>query len=526
MATRIEELFAKYTNAQTEKERFRNLYSDIYRYGMPDRYPELQEYQDSQGNKHRYEIFDSTFEIACDDFVNKVQGLIAPVNADWVDIEVGYMFDNAAESGIVEANRRLGELAKILNVYKSLSNFDIAMTEGLYDLVAGTMVLMCIEGDERNPMVFSAIPFREITMVDGPDGTTWYYFRKFDKKNWEIVQQWKDAKHEYDADRPDDVVAITEATFYDPKMRTWNYWVITDKDKKAIVQREYRTAPFINLRWTKMSNETYGRGQGLKVIDDFKTLNRLKEYSLRALQFIVPFFLVDSSEDYENWLIRPGAILPVNANAKDNPPLVPVSVNQQADLQHWNMQALTMSVKRGMFSNTLSDIPDQTATAVQKEDAQQKRIIANSLGRLDVFLYAIVKRMIDVLQRQGLFPLDFDIEMLNGYGAKIRIDTELANLQAMDKMEKKMNAIALMNSFDATGATTARFVKTDVAVPKILKAIGMDAEEIRTDEELAQYDQQMAESNQAAQQAEIDKELIIARGKEEARAAATNKVQK
>ena len=218
--------------------------------------------------------------------------------------------------------------------------------------------------------------------------------------------------------------------------------------------------------------------------------------------------------------------MPVNANAKDNPPLVPVSVNQQADLQHWNMQALTMSVKRGMFSNTLSDIPDQTATAVQKEDAQQKRIIANSLGRLDVFLYAIVKRMIDVLQRQGLFPLDFDIEMLNGYGAKIRIDTELANLQAMDKMEKKMNAIALMNSFDATGATTARFVKTDVAVPKILKAIGMDAEEIRTDEELAQYDQQMAESNQAAQQAEIDKELIIARGKEEARAAATNKVQK
>ena len=218
--------------------------------------------------------------------------------------------------------------------------------------------------------------------------------------------------------------------------------------------------------------------------------------------------------------------MPVNANAKDNPPLVPVSVNQQADLQHWNMQALTMSVKRGMFCNTLSDIPDQTATAVQKEDAQQKRIIANSLGRLDVFLYAIVKRMIDVLQRQGLFPLDFDIEMLNGYGAKIRIDTELANLQAMDKMEKKMNAIALMNSFDATGATTARFVKTDVAVPKILKAIGMDAEEIRTDEELAQYDQQMAESNQAAQQAEIDKELIIARGKEEARAAATNKVQK
>ena len=525
MAKVIEELFAKYEKGKTEKENFRKLYDDVYRYGMPDRYPELQTYKGDDGKDYRYEIYDSTFEIACDDFVNKVQGLIAPVNADWVNIEVGYMFEGASGGNKDEANRRLAELARIVNVHKAMSNFDIAMTEGLYDLVAGTMVLMCIEGDERHPMVWSTIPFREIVLVDGPNGETWYYFREFERKNWQIKNQWKDAQFEFDSGAEDTKTQILEATYYNPKTRRWDYKVITIKDKKPIVEREYKTSPFINLRWTKMSNETYGRGQGLKVIDDFKTLNKLKEYALRALQFMVPFFLGDSNEDFDSWIIRPGSILPVSSNAKENPPLVPVSVDQQADLQQWNMESLMMSVKRGMFSTTLTDIPDQTATAIAKEDAQQKRIIANSLGRLDVFLYALVKRMIDVLQRQGLFPLDFDIEMLNGYGAKVKIDTELANLQAMEKMEKKLNAIGLLNNLDATGATNARLVKIDTAGPKILRAIGMDADEIRTPEELAEYDNQMAQNAAAAEEREIQKEIMLANAKENAKAAAQAKVK-
>lgn len=526
MSAKIQELYAKYDKAQPEKMRFIKLYDDLYRYGMPDRYPELKEYEDEKGTKHRIDVLDSTLEIACDDFVNKVQGLVAPVNTDWIDLEVGYMFDGASEGGINEANRRLAELARIVNTHKALSNFDIAMTEGLYDLIAGTMVLMCIEGDERSPLVFSAIPFREITFIDGPNGMTWYYFRKFTKKNWEIKNQWRDAKYEFDASMEDSPVNLMEATFYDPERRCWNYWVIVDKDKKPIVQRDYKTCPFVNLRWTKTSNETYGRGQGLKVLDDFKTLNKLKEYALRALLFMVPFFAVDSNEDFNNWIIRPGALLPVSSNSKENPPLTPIKVEQQADLQHWNMQSLIMSVKRGMFSTTLTDIPDQTATAITKEDAQQKRIIANSLGRLDIFEYSLVKRMIDVLQRQGLFPLDFDIDMLNGYGAKVRIDTELANLQAMEKAEKKMTAIGLMNNFDPTGATTARFIKTDVSVPKILKAIGMSADEIRTTAELEAYDKNMAESRAAAEQAEIQKHVAMVTATENAKADAAARVQK
>lgn len=517
---KVEQLYAKYQAALPEKERFKLLYDDVYRYGMPDRYAELKEYKDAAGTKHRVNIVDSTLEIACDDFVNRVQSLIAPVNTDWIDIEAGFMFENAQGAGLDEANRRLGTLARLLNIYKATSNFDMTMTEGIYDLIPGQMTLLCIEGDDRHPLLFAAVPFREITYSLGPDGSVWYYFRKIVKKNWEVKQQWHDAKFEFDAGSEDKEAPLLEATFYDPKTRRWNYWVISERDKSKIVEREYRTSPFIDLGWTRTSGETYSRGQGLKVIADFKTLNKIKEYALRALAFIVPFFTAVSDEDYKNWQIEPGAIIPVNSNMNDNPSIRGVEVKQQADLQQWNIQQLTMAIKRGMFSTTLSDIPDQTATAVSLEHTQQNRIISNSLGRLNVFLENLVKRMIDVLQRQGLFPLDFDLEMLNGYGAKLRVRTELGNLAAAEKIQKKLQGAAAISQLDPTGQALARYIKMDKAVPAALRALGFDAEDIRTESELAEYDQRAAELAAAQQQQNINTEIAISNAKEDGKAAA------
>lgn len=520
MQPTVEHILKKYTKALPEKERFIALYDDVYRYGMPDRYPNLKEYTDSKGVNHRVDIVDSTLEIACDDFVNRVQSLIAPINSDWIDIEAGFMFDNASESGLHEANRRLGGLARMLNVYKSLSNFDMAMTEGIYDLIPGEMTLMCIEGDKYSPLVFSAVPFREITHVLGPDGNVWYYFRKITRQNWAVKNQWRDANYTFEPGAENAEVEFLEAVFWDSKRRLWNYWVIDQKDKKTIVERQYKTSPFIELPWNKTAGETYGRGQGLKVIADFKTLNQLKADALKVLALMVPFFTSLADEDTDKWIIAPGAVLPVNSNMKDNPSLQQHEVKQQVDLQHWNIQALTMSVKRGMFSNTLADIPDQTATAVSLEHTQQNRIIANSLGRLNNFLERLVKRMVDVLQRQGLFPLDFDLEMLNGYGAKLRCRTELGILNETERVQKKLQAAASIESLDPTGQSLGRYVKMDVAVPRVLKALGFDSEDIRTQEELAAYDKQAAAMAAQQQQNAVNTEIQLSNAKEDGKAAA------
>jgi hypothetical protein len=114
--------------------------------------------------------------------------------------------------------------------------------------------------------------------------------------------------------------------------------------------------------------------------------------------------------------------------------------------------------------------------------------------------------------------------MLNGFGARIKINTMLGTLRDAEEVQKKLSAIGMLNNFDPTGRTTARFVKADTAIPKILSQIGLDWSEIRSAEELAAYDQQMAQMAAAQHQQAVQEDVAVSNAKEQgkANARATN----
>ena len=140
------------------------------------------------------------FENACDGFVQRLQSMIAPVNRDWIDFEAGYMFgeDENNQAGRDEANRRLGVLSKILNVYKANSNFDVSMTEFLYDVIPGTAVMLVIEGTKTNPIVFIPIPFREITVILAKSSNSKAFYLCIKYKAKQIKNIWTDTKYQPD----------------------------------------------------------------------------------------------------------------------------------------------------------------------------------------------------------------------------------------------------------------------------------------------------------------------------------------
>ena len=93
MKKTAEELIKKQAGCEDEHSRFRNMYEDVYRYGMPGRYNTITE-TDTNGQKNREVIYSSVFEQACDEFVQRFQSLVCPVNTNWIDFEAGYMFQN------------------------------------------------------------------------------------------------------------------------------------------------------------------------------------------------------------------------------------------------------------------------------------------------------------------------------------------------------------------------------------------------------------------------------------------------
>ena len=520
MKRTAQELIKRQGKCEGEHTRFKNMYDDVFRYGMPGRYQNITE-TDTSGNKNREVIFSSVFEEACDEFVQRFQSIVCPVNTDWVDFEAGYMY-NKDNANTDEANKELAKIANVLNVFKATSNYDTVFTEASYDLIPGTACICLLEGTPDNPFNFSAIPFVELYMSEGVDGSVDSYYRKLKMKNSLVSVQWKDAKYEYEEGKADEEVELLESTYYDYDAKKWHY-VIDYKDKH-VVEREYKCSPFVDLRWAKCAGETYGRGAGLKAIADVKTLNRIKKYSLQALSFTVPTFTatIDGGYNPEKFELKPGAINPVPSNATTNPTIRQLEVNPMPDLASYEMERLEMNIKKAMFASTIPNDPSptMTATEVNRRIQELDNSLNNSFGRLLEFLYRLIRRMIEVAQHFGYISPDLDVNAFNGYGFKVKINTQLANQQTQHEVIDILNSLQTFAQLDPNFQMMPKVINLEKLLPYVMDKMGVPNEFIRTEEEIKALEQQEAEAMAAQRQAMIDADVDASNEKEQGKADA------
>ena len=515
MKKTAEELIKKQGEAEGEHARFRTMYDDVYKYGMPGRYNNITDV-DTNGQKNREVIFSSCLEQSCDEFVQRFQSLVCPVNSNWIDFEAGYMYQKD-NSNTTEVNKNLSKVADILNVFKATSNYDTAFTEASYDLIPGTACLCLLEGTPDNPFRFSAIPFVDLYMCEGIAGDIDTYFRKLKIKNYLVKQQWKDAKFEYEENKDEECADLLESTYYDYDTKNWHYVIIDVKTKKFIIERIYKCSPFIDLRWSKCAGETYGRGPGLKVIADFKTLNRIKEYSLRALAFTVPTFTVstDNGFDPNKVKLEPGAMNPVPTNATNNPTIAPLQVNPMPELRNYNAEQLEMDIKRAMFASTIPNDParELTATEVARRVQELDNSLNNSFGRLLEFLYRLTQRMVEVAQKFGYLPPDIDVRSFNGYGFKVKVNTQLANQQSKQEVSDMLQSLQVIAQFDPEMSYTSKVLNMNEMIPYVLDRMGVPNKFIRTPEEIEALEQQegMAIAQAQANAAQMDVDVANAK---------------
>lgn len=512
-----EELIKKQGEAEGEHSRFRQMYDDVYKFGMPGRYNAITEV-DTNGQKNREILFSSVLEQACDEFVQRFQSLVCPVNSNWIDFEAGYMYQKD-NSNTETVNKELSKVADVLNVFKATSNYDTAFTEASYDLIPGTACLCLLEGTPDNPFRFSAIPFVDLYMCEGLSGDIDTYFRKMKIKNYLVKQQWKDAKFEYEDKKDDECADLIECTYYDYDIKQWHYVVIDVSKKRFIIERLYKCSPFIDLRWAKCAGETYGRGPGLKVIADFKTLNRIKEYSLRALAFTVPTFTVstDNGFDPSKTKLLPGALNPVPTNATNNPTIAPLQINPMPELRNYNAEQLEMDIKRAMFASTIPNDPSRelTATEVARRVQELDNSLNNSFGRLLEFLYRLSQRMVEVAQRFGYLQDDLDVRSFNGYGFKVKVNTQLANQQSKQEVSDMLQSLQIMAQFDPEMSYTSKVLNMNEMIPYVLDRMGVPNKFIRTPEEIEALEQQEGQAIAQAQANAAQMDVDVANAKEQ-----------
>lgn len=515
-----DKLYKRYQKAIPSRDRFKSLYERVYQFILPDRYTQIEDKQD--GAKNRHDLYTSVPEQSADHFVQRVQSLLTPVNSDWIGFEAGHALKQNTED-LTAVNQSLEKVAHICNVFKDVSNFDSEATSFYYDLIPGTAYMFIGEGEPNNPLIFKVIPFKEMVIEEGADGYPDHYYRIFKMKNELVKEQWKDAKFEYKPEKAQEEIELLECTYKDGRM--WTYCVIQKTEMKVIVEKKFKASPFICLRWTKTSGEIYGRGCGLKALSDIRTLNKIKNYSLRALGFTIPVFTasMDGNYDTENFVFEPGAINPVPSNMTSNPTIQQLQVSQQPDLEQYKATELEMDIKKAMFDTTIPNDPQQmTATEINQRAGELAEQLNNSFGRLiNEFLYPMVRRIVEILQNFGYIDSSLDVADFNGFGYKIVINTQLARQQKANELNNLLQFLQVASAFDPTMQYITKVVKMNEMAVKIAELSGVPYKFIRTAEEIQQLQQQEAEAMAVMQQQQMADQVAmsnaIEKGKEDAK---------
>ena len=495
-----ETLIKRYETALPKRDKFKTLYKKVYEYILPDRYTQLED-DTAEGRNNRLDLYTSAPEQSADRFVQRVQGALTPIGQDWIDFEAGYAYTEG-EQDPVEVNKALGQIAHICNVFKDVSNFDSEITSFYYDLIPGTAYLFMTEGTPDNPLIFKTIPFKEMVIEDGADGYPSHYYRLFKIKNELVKDTWRDAVLEYPEEKAQEEVELLECT-YKEKGR-WTYQVIHKKENRVIVEKAFKACPFIALRWTKSSGETYGRGCGLKALSDIRTLNKITEYGLRALGLTVPVFTASTDGGYDpsNFKVFPGAVNPVPSNMSNNPTIQQLQVSQQVDLQQYNATQLEMNIKKNMFDTTIPNDPQRmTATEINQRTGELMEQLNNAFGRLiNEFLYPLVKRMVEILQNFGYIDPELDVNQFNGFGYKIKINTALSNQQKYKELQNNLQFLQVAASIDPTLQFVGKVVKMEELAVSIAKLSGVDYDYIRSADEIRALEQEQVQNAQMQQQ--------------------------
>lgn len=236
----IKNIYRKKAKVDDLKAQWTCLYDEVYKYVLPFRGSAFK--KDANEDLSTNYLFTSIGENSAITFVNRMQQLLTPINSDFIGLEI----NEYSTSNKEEIDGQLDIISSLLNNLKNGSNFDGAISEFYFDLVAGTACLLVQSGNTQDLIQFKTIPFSEYSITEGSNGKVDGVFRNFKLKKEELKSIWYDIKEEKLGTLQDDYIELLEATLYNYENKNYDYVILHNKN--ILVKRTYKENPFIVLR--------------------------------------------------------------------------------------------------------------------------------------------------------------------------------------------------------------------------------------------------------------------------------------
>jgi hypothetical protein len=237
----------------------------------------------------------------------------------------------------------------------------------------------------------------------------------------------------------------------------------------------------------------------MSALPDIKTANEVVKFVLNnAEKEIAGVYTAVDDGVLNPWTVNtaPGSVIPVAQQGS----LEMLSSGGNFNVSQLILEELRNNIRMALYHDQLGPVAGPTKSATEISIRQQELMsdIGSSFGRLQKeFINKVIKRSIDILQRNGHVP---DIKVGNQI-IDIKVISPLAQQQDMDEVNK----LAQFVQFAGMVGEEALTIGLDLeAFPEhIGKLLGVAPELIRSKEQREQMKQAQAQEAKAMQMAEM-----------------------
>ncbi len=469
------------------------------------------------GDKRTRRLYDSTAIHASELLAASIHGTLTPSYMRWFWLET----DDDELNKISNVAIWSDQVSRIMNSELNRSNFHAEAHEFYTDLTTfATGVLLGNELPKKdgqfNGLVFSTCPAGRYVISEGPNHMVDTIFRSFTLPLSAVFTRWPDAKFPTELkgaegkqlDIPYEIIhCILPKESRGGLDYKWESQYILYKTKTSLSESGFFSFPAMVCRWTKYTDETYGRGQTHTAMPDIRSINKIVELELKkAAKNVDPPMGAISGDVIGQARLVPAGITSV----RQKDALFPIETGSQTGNQWINLkkEELKKSIEAIYHADQLQlpmNGPQMTATESNLRYELMQRILGPTLGRLDVeYAHPLLDRTFDILWRAGVLP-PLPMELQNATQVKkiqlrVRYDGPLARAQKSADVTAIQSLFGMVEPLAQSKPEALDVIDFDEAIRVAGNTLGVPASIIKDKDQVEQIRQAREEEQQKQQQ--------------------------
>lgn len=393
------------------------------------------------------------------------------------------------------------------------SNFYLATTEGLYSNVfAGTMCIMFVDMPDRPeiPLNYISVPIDELFFLEDYNGMVDTVFREHSMSARQIVSRWgeenvhKDILEAIEDDDPTKSFNLKECVI--PSGGKFELSYFFDKWEKLTDEETLPLNPFVVSRWEKTLGNVWGNSPVRDALPNARAEDAIVRDTLKYGAYAANG-LWQTQDETINLDVISGKLEPGSAIYMEEPlQIVPFPGSFNLNFDMAELQA--RQIGHLMFDSTppsednLKYMTAEAVIALRQEFFNQVGEPALRLSReyLKVIGEQAFKRLLrrgelDILSVDDVRALEIPgvnkVEDLLHVNINAAITRALESQQAQETLNS-VQAVAQVFGPQEIGIN----VNTEETIPKVLTALGLPADKLRTNAEKKKIQEDIQQQNQ------------------------------